>query len=143
MQSVNTIQANNPPEERTAFVFFLFCIWTFVLLARPQDLFPVLGQFRPAMLMGILTMGFVILYLQALPGPPLFRERQIKYYMALILVMILGIPFAHHKGMAFHAVIPTYLFVLIYLFVFYKLVSSVRRLYIVLLQAVSVQVFIL
>jgi len=124
---------NNPPEERTAFVFFLFCIWTFVLLARPQDLFPVLSQFRPAMLMGILTMAFVVLHLQALPGPPLFRERQIKYYMALVLVMIMGIPFAHHKGMAFHAVFPTYLFVLIYLFVFYKLVSSVRRLYIVVL----------
>ncbi len=133
MQSVNTIQAHNPPEERTEFVFFLFCIWTFVLLARPQDLFPLLSQYRPAMLMGILTMGFMVLRLQDLPGPPLFRERQIKYYSALVLVMIMGIPFAHHKGMAFHAVFPTYLFVLIYLFVFYKLVSSVRRLYIVLL----------
>ena len=131
--SSHNIQANNPSEERTAFVFFLFCIWTFVLLARPQDLFPVLAQFRPAMLMGILTMGFVILHLQSLPGPPLFRERQIKYYTALVLIMLLGIPFAHHKGLAFDVVFPTYLFVLIYLFVFYKLVSSFRRLYTVLL----------
>ena len=133
MQPAHNTQANNPPEKATGLVFFLFCIWTFVLLSRPQDLFPVLGQFRPAMLMGILTLGFVVLNLQALPGPPLFRERQIKYYTVFVLIIILGIPFAHHRGLAFDVVIPTYLFVLIYLFVFYKLVSSVRRLYTVLL----------
>ena len=135
MQSANKIQANNPPEERTVFVFFLFCIWTFVLLCRPQDLFPVLGQIRPALTMGALTLGFVILRLKDLPGPPLFQERQIKYFSLLLLIMIIGIPFAHHKGMAFEAVFERYLTVIIFFFLFYKLVSSVARLYKVLLIA--------
>ena len=124
---------NSSPEKATSFAFLIFCIWTFVILCRPQDLFPVFGHFRPALTMGALTLGFVILRLKDLPGPPLFQERQIKYYTAFLLVMVLGIPFASHVRLAFESVFPTYIYVIIFVFIFYKLVSSIRRLYTVLL----------
>ena len=133
MQSANTVQANNPPENATRSAFFIFCLWAFVVLCRPQDLFPVLGQFRPALAMGIVTLFFVFLRLKDLPGPALFKERQIKYFSALVLIMILGIPWSLYARLSFELIFLGYINVVLFVYIFYKLVNSVERLYTVLL----------
>ena len=126
--TTNRVLRAASPENNAQFAFFFFCIWAFVLLARPQDLFPVLVPLRPALTTGVLALGVVVLQSRFLPGPPLFHERQLKYYTALFVVMILGIPFALHRGVAFDAVFTGYINVILFVFVFYKITASVRRL---------------
>ncbi len=125
----------NNVDSATNFVFFVFCLWAFVVLARPQDLFPVLGQIRPALVMTAITLGFVILRLKDLPGPSLFQERQVKYFIALFIIMVFGIPFASHVGLAFNIIFAGYIAVLIFFLIFYKIIDSIDRLYKVLLIA--------
>jgi O-antigen ligase len=131
--SVNNSLKSNHNENSTGFVFFLFCIWAFVILGRPQDIFPLLGKFRPALLLGIATMGFVALQLKALPGPALFQERQIKYYTALVLIMVLGVPWSLYARLSFMLIFTVYINVILFVIIFYKLVSSVQRLFTVIL----------
>lgn len=115
-------------ESRTRIAFFVFCLWAFVLLCRPQDLFPFLANFSPALAGGILTLFLVFLQLKDLPGPRLFRERQIKCFAALVLIMILGVPFSLYARLSFEIVFTVYLTTIVFVFVFYKLVSTIYRL---------------
>ena len=80
--------------------FTVFCFWTFVLLCRPQDIFPAIAPLRPALLTGIFTMLLVLLRSGGSPAVPLFGEKQMRLYAALLLVMIMGIPFSLYAGLS-------------------------------------------
>ena len=123
----------DPPESRTRLVFWLFCLLAFVVLCRPQDLFPIIGLIRPALVMSALTLGFVALRIKDLPGPPIFKENQIKCYSALLLIMIVGIPWSLYARLSFEQVFTVNIIAVLFLFLFYKLVSSIERLSSVLL----------
>ncbi len=109
-------------------VFFLFCLWTFVLLCRPQDIFPFLSPLRPALVTSILTLTVVALNYRDLPGPSLFRQPQVKLYTWLLLIMVLGIPGSLYPRLSFMAIFTQYITVAIFVFVFCKLVDSVEKL---------------
>lgn len=120
-------------EKDTGFVFFLFCLWAFVVLCRPQDVFPVLDPLRPALTMAILTLGMVAIRYKNFQYPFFFQERQIKHYTALLMVMVVGIPFSLYISRSFTEIFTGYINVILFVFIFYKLVSSVKRLSIILL----------
>lgn len=121
------------PQRGSGIAFASFCLWTFVLLSRPQDLFTFLIPIRPALMMGGLTLGIVSMYSKQLQGPPYFAERQVKYYMALLLIMVLGIPSSLYARLSFVIIFTEYINVIAFFFIFYKLVDSVEKLYRVIL----------
>ncbi len=115
-------------EKKTRTVFIFFCLWTFVLLCRPQDLFPFLAPLRPALLTSVLTLVMVILNHKYLPGPPLLENSQIKKYLLLYAVMIVGIPFSLYARLSFERVITEYVVTVLYVCIFFKVINSIDRL---------------
>ena len=109
-------------------VFFLFCLWTFVLLCRPQDIFPFLSPLRPALVTGLLTLAAVAANYRELSGPRFFQERQVKLYTWLLLIMILGIPTSLYARLSFMTLFTGYINVVIFFFIFYKVVDTLEKL---------------
>lgn len=133
--TANNILPKSSSENATKLAFFLFSIWAFIVLCRPQDIFLFLGQFRPALAIAVLTMGLVAIQLKHLPGPLVFRERQVKYYLALVIIMIFGIPWSLYPRNSFTELFTVYINVIVFFFIFYKLVSSEKRLSTIILIA--------
>lgn len=109
-------------------VFFLFCLWTFILLCRPQDIFPFLSPLRPALVTGLITLAAVAANFKELSGPRFFQERQVKLYTGLLLIMVLGIPTSLYARMSFMTVFTEYINVVLFFFIFYKVVDTVEKL---------------
>ena len=57
-----------------------------------------------------------------------FHERQIQLYTALICLMIIEIPFSLYPGYSFKRIFEDYLTVVLFVFLFYKIVRSVQEL---------------
>lgn len=123
-----SINESSLTESVTGLVYVTFCLWTFVLLCRPQDIFPFLGPLRPALVTGLLTLGVLVANLRELRGPPLSQDRQVKNYTVLLLIMVLGIPFSLYPRFSFTTIFTEYINVVIWFFVFYKVVDSVQKL---------------
>ncbi len=114
-------------------VSLIFFAWTFVLLCRPQDIFPFLAPLRPALVMGLLTLTVVFLSGRRANSFPFFKERQVKLYVALLVVMILSIPFSIYARLSFMTIFTQYINNVLFFFVFYKVVNSVPKLNLLLL----------
>ena len=114
-------------------VFIMFCLWTFVVLCRPQDIIPTLKPLRPALVTGIMTLWVVALHIRELQCPLFFQERQVKYYTTLLLIMIIGIPTSLYARQSFMIIFTEYINVIIFFYIFYKVVDSVEKLSTVLL----------
>ena len=111
----------------TAF-FKMVCIWSFVLLARPQDIFPVLSSLRPALLTSFLVVVFYIFNFSQLRGSSFSQERLLRYFFFLVFIMVLGIPFSLYPRLSFMIVFTQYIMVIFFVIVFYKLVDSEEKL---------------
>jgi O-antigen ligase len=57
----------------------------------------------------------------------LFEEQQVQLYTALILVMIMGIPFSLYRGLSFKIIFTEYINVILFFFIFFKVVDSVKK----------------
>ena len=109
-------------------VFLLFCLWIIILVSRPQDIFPALGVLRPALLVGMVTLGTAVLQGIFFKRFHFLRERQVKLYIALLGIMILGIPFSLYTRLSFMTVFTLYINVIIFFFMFVVIVDSVKKL---------------
>jgi O-antigen ligase len=118
---------------RMGSLFGVFCLWTFVLLSRPQDILPFLALLRPALVTGALLLIMMVIRFSEIGKTSLFKEPQIKMYMALFLVMVLGIPFSLYVRQSFNAVFTEYITVVLFVIAFYKIVDSSRKILTVLL----------
>ena len=113
-------------EDRT--VFAVFCLWSLVLLCRPQDYLQFLAVLRPGLVMTAIMLVALFLNLQKISGPEFLLEKQVKYYSALIGVMIAGLPLSIYVMHSFYAIFTEYIVAVIYFFLFYKLVDSLDKL---------------
>ncbi|MCJ8502097.1 O-antigen ligase family protein [Desulfatitalea alkaliphila] len=109
-------------------VNFIFYLWTFFLLCRPQDLFPIFAPFRPAMITSGLALTTVIAYYKYLPGQLLFQSSQLRKFLLLYVVMILGIPFSLYARVSFEIVLTEYIVAVLFVCIFFKLINSIERL---------------
>ena len=131
---LDSIKENNISEKQNKIIFRFFCIWSYVLLCRPQDLFLSIKSIHPALVVGLLTLGIVFVHLRELStAPPFFQERQVKYYSTLLLIIVLGIPFSIYIRLSFMAIFTEYITVVIFFFIFYKVVNEVSKLRTILL----------
>ena len=125
--------ANNTLESASAgrssgVVFPLFCLWTIVILSRPQDIFPVLGLLRPALTMGVLTLIFFFLQYKS-KNLDIFKDKQVRNFFLLFLVMIISIPTSLYPRLSFEFVFLRYIMTVTYFVIFVLVVDSVEKLY--------------
>jgi len=115
-------------------LFVIFCIWTFVLLCRPQDIFPFLAPIRPVLITTILTLFLFLLRYHTLLDLESLEEPQVKLYTVLIAIMIIGIPFSLYRRGSFMMVFTVYVNVILFFYIFFRLVDSIQRVYTVILM---------
>lgn len=108
--------------------FALFSLWTFILIGRPQDLFIDLAVLRPAFVLGVLTLVFVSLGSMQAMFNSISKSPEARAYLIYLGVMIAGIPFAYHRGVAFDYIFTFYLMNILFFVVFVTVVDSLGKL---------------
>jgi O-antigen ligase len=108
--------------------FRLFLLCSFVLLARPQDVFTVLQPLRPALVLMVLAAAALLLGGRAQGLPAALARPETKRYLAFFAIMLAGIPFAYHKGQAFEAVVLGYSLNVLYFILLVSQVTTLERL---------------
>ncbi len=107
--------------------FYLFLIWSFILIARPQDIFTKLSVLRPALLFGVISLiSFVFQYSQ-FKNKKIFQSKQNKLFLLLISTMLLSIPFAFYRGGAFKFFTTVYLNAIVFYFLFFIIIDSLEK----------------
>lgn len=130
-------QYHNKQVQDTApgFLFACFCVWAFILICRPQDIFTSLGAVRPALILGlILSLAFILRN----PGPAsprYFSNSQVKLYAALVCMMIISVPFAYYRRGAFMELFTKDISAILFFFIFIKIVDSTKKLEMLLLTS--------
>jgi O-antigen ligase len=80
--------------------FKIYLIWTVILFARPQDFLTFLAPFRIALLFTVIALAAIFFGPERISGR-LIPNGIARKFGLLYLIMILGIPFANHRGYAF------------------------------------------
>ncbi len=108
--------------------FKLFLVCSFVLLARPQDILPFLQPVRPALFLTVLATLALVFGGQRREVPAALSISESKRYLLFFFLMILGIPFAEHRGLAFDGVFQRYIVNVIFFVLLVSQVTSLQRL---------------
>jgi O-antigen ligase len=108
--------------------FKLFLACSFVLLARPQDILPFLQPMRPALVVTLLAVAALALGGRRQEVSAALALSESKRYLFLFFVMIVGIPFAYHRGLAFDGVLQGYVVNVLYFCLLLSHVTSLHRL---------------
>lgn len=108
--------------------FRLFLLCSFVLLARPQDILTFLQPMRLALVLTLLSMAAMILDDRRRQLAAALSTTEGKRYALFFAIMLLGIPFAYHRRIAFEGVVLLYTANVIYFYLVLTQVSSVERL---------------
>jgi Lipid A core - O-antigen ligase and related enzymes len=96
-----------PAPTRPGTPFLIFCLYTFILIGRPQDFIPPLAPLRLALVFTVL-LSFVTLLQNRKGILNLFRQRESKLYLLFFGIMCAGIPFAIYRRASFDFVILRY-----------------------------------
>lgn len=108
--------------------FKSFLLLSFFLIGRPQDLIPVLQQYRLVIILTVITTLSVFLERGSNRLSPLFELKTSKAYNLFFLMMIIGIPFAYHRRVAFDSVLLSYISNMIFFYLLLLLVDRADRL---------------
>jgi len=108
--------------------FRLFLLCSFVLLGRPQDFLPFLQPFRLALVLTVLAVGATVLGSRQQEISAALSTPESKRYWLFYLIMIIGIPFAYHRRIAFEAVFEIYAANMLFFLLLVSQVTSLRRL---------------
>lgn len=97
-------------------------------LCRPQDIVPALAPLRPALMMAVLTLiSFFLNY--SSKNPLVLKDKQVRYFFLLVLVMIISIPTSLYSKGSFEFVFTKYTTIVAYFVMFVIIVDSVERIY--------------
>jgi hypothetical protein len=89
-----------PAPTRPGTPFLIFCLYTFVLIGRPQDFIPRLAPLRLALVFTVL-MSFVALLQNKKGISNFFWQRESKLYFLFFGIMCAGIPFSVYRRGSF------------------------------------------
>lgn len=103
-------------------------MWVFVLLGRPQDLIIALQAMRPALVLAALSAGSTFLGPRGKLLSSVFQIPETRKYILFYAIMLLGIPFAYHRGVAFNFVVLGYVVNVIFFLIFVMEVDSLKKL---------------
>jgi O-antigen ligase len=107
--------------------FKLFLACSFVLLARPQDLLPFLQPLRPALVVTLLTAAALVFGSRRRDLAAALLLPESKRYLLFYFIMIVGIPFAYHRGLAFAGVLQGYVVNVLFFLLLVSHVTSLQR----------------
>jgi O-antigen ligase len=113
--------------ERLGPSFICFLIWTFIAVARPQDFMAFLVPLRPVLVICIITIGMMFLERVSFPRGML-RLSEVRLVLLLCLIMLIGAPFAVHRGVSFSFLTSVMPATILYFLVTVVQVRSFRRL---------------
>ena len=108
--------------------FRIFLLCSFVLLGRPQDFLQFLQPLRPALVLTILALAATLLASRREEISAAFSTTESKRYWLFYLIMIIGIPFAYHRRVAFEAVLLEYISNMLFFVLLVSQVTSLKRL---------------
>ena len=108
--------------------FFIFCVYTFILLGRPQDYIPALASLRLAIVFTALTSLVTMFRSGQESGSSPFRLRETKLYLSFFIVMVVGIPFSVYRRGSFEFVILVYTANVAFYFLFLAHVNTLDKL---------------
>ncbi len=108
--------------------FKLFLLCSFVLLARPQDLFAFLQPMRPALVVTLLAIGALLFSGRLKEISAALSTPEAKRYLLFYLIMIVGIPFAYHRRLAFEGVFLGYSINVLFFLLVVSHVDSLEKL---------------
>jgi O-antigen ligase len=108
--------------------FNLFLLWTFVLLGRPQDLIIALQPLRPALALSVLSAGSTFFGPNGSQLSSLFQIPEVRKYFLFFLIIIIGIPFAYHRRVAFNFIFFSYMVNMLFFLIFVLHVASLKNL---------------
>ena len=109
-------------------VFWCFMVWMFVLLARPQDVFVSLESFHPSLTIALICLLMIVATTSAQQWKSIWQHSETKTYLLFYVVMILGIPFAYHRRVAFEYIFFLDLMNLLFFIAFVLMMTSTERL---------------
>jgi O-antigen ligase len=113
---------------RSAMSFRLFLLCSFVLLGRPQDVLPFLQPLRPALVLIVLAVAAMVFGARRQELSAALSTSESKRYLLFFLIMIVGIPFAYHRRVAFEGVFEGYVANMLFFVLLVFQVTSLQRL---------------
>jgi O-antigen ligase len=117
---------SQPSASRYGLGFWVFCLYTFVLIGRPQDYVSALVPLRLALVFTIVT-GLVTVTARREGEVGVFRSSTARLYLLLFVIMCAGIPFALYRRGSFNFVVLTYAANIGFYLMFLAQVDSVAR----------------
>jgi O-antigen ligase len=115
-----------PAPTRPGTAFLILCLYTFILIGRPQDFIPPLAPLRLALVFTFL-MSFVTLLQKRENISNLFRQRENKLYFLFFGIMCAGIPFSIYRRASFEFVILQYVINMIFFTLCLLLVNTLEK----------------
>ena len=106
--------------------FLVFCVYTFILIGRPQDYLPALVPFRPALVFTIISLAVTVLMGQRGAANPL-RHRSTKLYLVFYAVMVAGVPFSIHRRLSLDFALTIYIVNVVFFLLFLMNVNTLAR----------------
>ena len=125
---MNQVETRKIKEMGTDFLFLVFCIYVFVLIGRPADLFGFLVPLRLALVFGLATLTLYFFWERSPEDGSVLLNPQVKLYIALVCIMIIGIPFSYYTRNSFMFFFNKYMNVIIFFYLFFRIVYSINRL---------------
>lgn len=121
-------------------IFFLFTVWTFFLLCRPQDYISFLALLRPTFVLGLITLFFF--FLNDKCHWNMSSSNQFFLYGCFVVLLVIGVPFSYYrsdslKQVFYYSSVGTLFFVM-----FYQLIDTTKRLlYLLFIYCCGVSVY--
>src|SRR4051812_27417296 len=108
--------------------FRLVLLCSFILLARPQDALPFLQPVRPALVVTLLAMGALVFGSHRQRLVMALSTTETKRYLLFFLIMLVGIPFAQHRRLAFDGAVLGYVVNVCFFLLLVSEITSLQRL---------------
>lgn len=119
---------NNRTQAPFSISFYFFLILTFILIGRPQDVFPVLNPFRIALIFTVLALLTTFWGSSNIARREIFTNPLCRKYLLFYVIMIFGIPFAYHRRIAFDYIFLKYSVNMVFFWIFVMQVRSLQQL---------------
>ena len=104
---MDTSITHDTGETKFSGLFAIFCIWSYTLFSRPQDIFQFLEPLRPALVFGLLCVVTFFLNKTTI-DERVFVDKQVRLYVAMLVVMASSILFSLYSKASFIYVFTIY-----------------------------------